>query len=266
MHLSSLHLYPVKSCAGLAMDEARVETRGLAGDRRWMIVDAGGKFLTGRQLPALVLLRAVPGDGGVRLDAPGQPGLSVATPAADAPRRRVSVWKDEVDAVDAGDAPAAWLSRFLGREARLVYMDERAVRPVSPTHARPGDEVSFADGYPLLLVSQASLDGLNARLATPLPMARFRTNLVVDGVDVPHGEDGWKRVRIGAIEFDVAKPCTRCVFTTVDPLRGDFDPGGEPLATLKTYRRGDAGITFGVNLIARGRGSLRVGDPVDVLA
>lgn len=264
MHLSSLHVYPVKSCAGLAPDHARVEPRGLAHDRRWMIVDEAGQFLTGRQWPALVLLRASPSHDGLHLSAPAQRELFVPVPAADSACRRVTVWKDTVEAADAGDAAAQWLAQFLGRPARLVHMDARSHRPVSPTHAQPGDQVSFADAYPLLLISRASLDGLNARLAQPLPMQRFRPNLVVQGVDAPHAEDGWTRLRIGDIEFDAVKPCTRCVFTTVDPARGEFDPSGEPLRTLKTYRRSPAGITFGMNLIARGGGTLHVGDAVSL--
>lgn len=264
MHLSALHLYPIKSCAALSPETARVEPRGLAHDRRWMLVDALGNFLTGRQLPRLVRLRALPTAAGLRLDAPGQDGIEVAVPAPDAPRRRVTVWKDTLDAADAGDAAARWLSALLERDARLVHMDATAVRPVKPAYAQPGDEVSFADGFPLLLISQAALDALNARLAVPLDMLRFRPNLVVSGT-APHAEDDWRRLRIGEIEFDAVKPCTRCVFTTVDAARGDFDPSGEPLRTLKSYRRGPDGITFGMNLIARGQGTLRVGDPVTLL-
>lgn len=264
MHLSALHLYPIKSCAALSPETARVEPRGLAHDRRWMLIDALGNFLTGRQLPRLVRLRAVPTATGLRLDAPGHDGIEVAIPAPDATRRRVTVWKDALDAADAGDAAAGWLSALLERDARLVYMDAPAVRAVKPAHAQPGDEVSFADGFPLLLISQAALDALNARLATPLPMLRFRPNLVVTGT-APHAEDDWRRFRIGEVEFDAVKSCTRCVFTTVDAERGDFDPSGEPLRTLKTYRRGPDGITFGMNLIARGQGTLRVGDPVTLL-
>jgi uncharacterized protein YcbX len=265
MHLSSLYVYPVKSGAGLGLEQAGVEPRGLAPDRRWMVVDEAGHFLTGRQLPALVLLQATPADGGLRLAAPGEDALFVPLPAADAARRPVAVWKDTVDAADAGEPPAQWLTRWLGRAARLVHMDARSQRPVAPAYSQPGDEVSFADAYPLLLISQASLDGLNARLERALPMRRFRPNLVVQGVDRPHGEDAWKRLRIGALEFDVVKPCTRCVFTTVDPERGEFDASGEPLRTLKGYRRSPAGITFGMNLIARGEGTLRVGDAVAVM-
>jgi len=266
MHLSSLLVYPVKSSAALAPARAAVEARGLRHDRRWMIVDADGRFLTGRQHPVLVRLRAEPTDAGVTLSAPGRAPLFVPLPAPDASRRACTVWKDVVDAADAGDAAAAWLSEGLGAPVRLVHMDAAARRPVSPTHARPGDEVSFADAYPLLLVSQASLDHLNSRLAEPLPVERFRPNLVVADVAAPHGEDDWTRIRIGAVEFDVVKPCTRCVFTTVDPARGEFDPSGEPLRTLKTYRRSPAGITFGMNVIARGTGTLAPGDAVTVLA
>lgn len=265
MHLSALYVYPLKSGAALTPAAAAVEPRGLAHDRRWMIVDAAGRFLTGRQLPRLVLVRATPTAAGVTLQAPGADALDVANPTQPATRRLAKVWDDTVDAADAGDAAARWLSRWLEREVRLVYMDASATRPIEPDYAGPGDEVSFADGFPLLAISQAALDALNARLDAPLPMLRFRPNLVIEGT-TPHAEDGWRRLRVGPVEFDAVKPCTRCVFTTVDPERGAFDPSGEPLRTLKTYRRSAAGITFGMNMIARGSGTLRVGDAVTVLA
>ena len=265
MHLSAIHLYPIKSGAALSLDNAEVEARGLAHDRRWMIVDPDGRFLTGRELPPLVRLQAVPTPDGLRLQAPGATPLTLPFPPASAPRRTVSIWDDTVDAIDGGDDAAAWLSAWLGREVRLVHMDAAASRPVSLTHGQPGDEVSFADGYPLLVISQAALDGLNQRLTQPLPMLRFRPNLVVAG-SAAHAEDAWRRVRIGALVFDAVKTCVRCVFTTVDPERGEIDRSGEPLRTLKTYRRSPRGITFGMNLIARGSGTLRVGDAVDVLA
>jgi uncharacterized protein YcbX len=262
--LSALAIHPVKSCAPLALQTAQVEPRGLAGDRRWMVVDPDGRFLTGRQLPRMVLLVARPADAGLELEAPGRPPLRVPAAAADAPRRRVTVWKDAVDAACAPAAADAWLSDFLGRPVHLVAMDAPARRAVDPDRARPGDEVSFADGFPVLLVGQASLDALNARLAKPVPMSRFRPNLVVAGAPA-HAEDGWRRIRIGGVEFELVKDCTRCVFTTVDAEQGAFDPDGEPLRTLVGYRRGPAGVTFGRNLIARGTGTLRVGDAVEVL-
>lgn len=263
MKLSAIYIHPVKSCASLAQVSAEVRPRGLAHDRRWMLVDSDGRFLTGRQLPRLVLLRAEPLPQGLRLSAPGHASLNVAQPKRGATRVAVHVWKDGVDAADAGEEAACWLSAFVQRKVRLVFMDAAAHRPVSPSHARPDDTLSFADGYPLLLISQASLDGLNARLSTPLPMTRFRPNLVVSGSDA-HAEDGWRRLRIGDVSFDVVKPCIRCVFTTVDPTSGAFDPSGEPLRTLKTYRRSDSGISFGMNLIPRGSGLLRIGDNVEI--
>jgi hypothetical protein len=262
--LTALHRYPLKSGAGLSLDRAEVEPRGLAGDRRWLVVDANGRFLTGRQCPRLVLIRAEPEPGGLRLHAPGMPILSLRAPAPGADRITIVIWNDDIDALPVACEAGEWLHRFLGMPARLIYMDEQTLRPVSPTYARPSDIVSFADAFPMLLVSQGALDELNARMLEPVPMLRFRPNIVVDGC-AAHAEDGWRRVRIGTIDFDVAKPCTRCVFTTVDPARGVFDESGEPLRTLKTYRRGERGITFGVNLIPRGTGTLRIGDPVAIL-
>lgn len=265
MHLSSLYLYPMKSCAPLACEEAQVQPRGLAHDRRWMVVDGEGCFLTGRQLAAMTRVRALPlGSDGIELHAPGRAALTVVAPG-EGPRMRVSVWDSTVEARPAGAEADAWLSETLGRPVRLVHMDADARRAVSEKYAQPGDEVSFADGFPLLLISQAALDHLNTRLAQPVPMTRFRPNLVVDGT-APHAEDEWRRIRIGAVEFDVVKPCVRCVFTTVDTERGERDPSGEPLRTLLTYRRTPKGVTFGQNLIPRGTGTLRVGDPVVVLA
>lgn len=263
--LSALYVYPVKSCAALAPASAQVEARGLAGDRRWLVVDAAGKFVTGRLYARMPLIHATPLPQGLRLEAPDMPPLEIAIPGADAPRRRVEVWRSAVDALPAAAAADAWFSRFLGAELSLVHMDEAAHRAVSPDYGRPGDEVSFADGYPQLLISAAALDALNARLAEPVDMRRFRPNLVVAGT-APHAEDDWKRIRIGAVEFDVVKPCTRCVFTTVDPLRGQRNADGEPLKTLTGYRRTPAGVTFGQNLIPRGRGTIALGDAVEVLA
>ena len=263
--LSTLHVYPVKSCAPLAPAQAVVEALGLAGDRRWMVVDAAGKFMSARKWPRMLLVRAQPVDGGVAVDAPGMASHIVRAHVDPATRCDVTVWGSTVSARCAEPDADAWISGFLGTEAHFVHMDEAALRSVDPAYGRAGDRVSFADGFPLLLISQAALDALNAKLAEPVPMLRFRPNLVVSGTDA-HAEDRWKRVRIGAIEFDVVKPCTRCVLTTVDPALGEFDPSGEPLRTLLTYRRSAGGVTFGQNLIPRGHGTLRLGDAVDVLA
>ena len=269
MHLQSLHLYPLKSAAPFDVDALAIEPRGPRHDRRWMAVDATGRFVTARAVAEMVRIRAEPLGDGLRLSAPGMPSIEVAAPPADAARLPVSIWNDTVDAACADAAADAWVGAVLQREVRLVCMDAAARRAVDRTYGRDGDEVSFADGYPLLVISQAALDGLNARLAeagrAPATMAHFRPNLVVAG-SAAHAEDGWRRIRIGGIDFDAVKPCTRCVFTTVDPALGRRRDDGEPLETLKTYRRTPAGITFGMNLIARGTCTLRVGDAVEVLA
>jgi uncharacterized protein len=268
MHLSSLHLYPLKSAAGLAVETLDIRPRGPRYDRRWLVVDADGRFITARQVPRMVLIRAEAMHERLSLSAPDLPDLDLACPQADASRLRVSIWDDEIDAVTADPAADAWLSAFLQQPVRLVYMDDAARRSVDPVYAQPGDEVSFADGYPLLIISQSALDGLNARLTdanlAPVVMAQFRPNLVVADADA-HAEDEWKRIRIGAIEFDAVKVCTRCVFTTVDPVTGTRRDDGEPLNILKDYRRTPSGITFGMNLIPRGTGTLRVGDAVTAL-
>lgn len=264
MHIASLHLHPLKSCAQLNVDALDITPRGPAGDRRWLIVDGDARFVTARQRAGVVAIRAVPDAGGLRLEAPGMPTLHVPAPAPQAPRITVTIWRDTVHAQRCDVAADAWLSQYLGESMQLVHMDDAARRAVDPDHARPGDEVSFADAYPLLVISQAALDGLNARLERAVPMARFRPNLVVADA-APHAEDGWRRVRIGEVEFEAIKPCTRCVFTTIDPATATRDADGEPLRTLLGYRRTPAGVTFGMNLIPRGTGRVHRGDPVTVL-
>ncbi|MGH8171897.1 MAG: MOSC domain-containing protein [Rhodanobacteraceae bacterium] len=262
--LAALHIFPIKSSAPLPVDEATVEPRGLRYDRRWIVTDAEGRFLTGRQHPRLTLLKASPvNDAVLALSAPGMPVLRLQRPDV-SDRVDVTVWKNTVPALAASSEADAWISRFLGLPARMFFMDDDCVRPVDPDYAQSGDEVSFADGFPLLMISQGSLDALNAKLTAPVPMLRFRPNFVVANTSA-HAEDEWKRVRIGSIEFDLVKQCSRCVFTTVDFEKGEFDPTGEPLRTLLTYRRSERGVMFGQNVIPRGVGTVRVGDAVEVL-
>jgi uncharacterized protein len=269
MRVSSLYVYPIKSTAAIDRDMFEIEARGLRHDRRWMAIDPEGRFVTGRQHGEMVLIRADPEGDGLRLSAPGMPDLHVLAPPTDAPRTAAILWGDEVDAVCAGAEADVWLSAYLKRPLRLVHIDARSRRDVDPEYAQPGDQVGFADGYPLLVISQSSLDALNARILAsndlaPLSMARFRPNVVIDGATA-HAEDQWRQVRIGDVVLDAVKVCTRCVFTTVDPRTGLRDDDGEPLNTLKTYRRTASGITFGMNLIPRSGGVLRVGDTIEVL-
>ena len=265
--LAAIHIFPLKSGAPLSLRETQVQTRGLAHDRRWMVTDATGKFVTGRQQSRLTLIRALADADGVALTAPGMPALRIAAPTT-GERIASEVWGAAVTPLLADAAAHEWVSTYLGASHRLVHMDDGCMRRLKAKYdgryGEDDDEVTFADGFPLLLISQGSLDLLNAKLAQPVPMLRFRPNLVVAGTPA-HAEDGWKRIRVGACEFEVAKPCTRCVFTTVDFERGERDPSGEPLRTLTRYRRTPDGVTFGQNLIPRKLGTVRVGDPVEVL-
>jgi uncharacterized protein len=273
LSVHELSIYPVKSCAGVRVDQVDVEGLGLAHDRRWLIVDADtGKFITGRQCPELVLLRANVSASGaafaLRLSAAAPARVLAQTVVSLTPNRRVvTIWRDEVSAVIADDVSNEALSVWLNRPVQLVFFDAQSQRNLDPEFSAQSDQTAFADGFPILLISQASLDGLNTRLRTPIPMARFRPNIVIAGALTAHGEDHWRQIQIGNAYFDVVKPCTRCVFTTVDTERGVRDPSGEPLETLKSYRRTPEGIIFGVNLIPRGKTAvLAVGDLLVVRA
>ena len=260
--VTDLTVYPVKSCAGIRLDRAEVTPTGFAHDRQLMVVDAEGEFVSQRSEPRLALVRVTMLDGGaLRLEAPGVQALEVDL-TADAGRREVVVWGDRVMAASVGPSGDRWLSAFLDRPCALVRMPADTVRAVDPDEAGPGFRVGFADGYPFLLLSEASLDELNRRLERPLTMDRFRPNLVVDGCP-PHAEDGWRRVRIGEVVLRVVKPCSRCTVTTVDQATGER--GVEPLATLATYRRSGRHVMFGQNLVPETTGVITVGDPVEVL-
>jgi uncharacterized protein len=262
--VAGLYHYPIKSCAGSALTEATLDRRGIRHDRELMVVDAAtGEFLTQREVPRMALIAPQLAAGELRVAAPGMPPL--ATPVAvEGLTRPVVVWRDRCDAVDQGDEVAGWLSAFLGRECRLVRMAERFVRPVDPTYATsPADQVGFADGFPCLLIAEESLADLNSRLAEPLPMNRFRPNIVIAG-GAPYGEDRVGRLRIGDVVFDAPKACARCVITTVDQATGQT--GKEPLRTFASYRRVARGVLFGQNLIHAAQGTIRVGDRVEALA
>lgn len=266
LHLSGLYRYPLKSAAGEALRETALDALGVQGDRRWMVVDTQtGRFLTQRLLAQLTQLQARwLGSTHLQLSAPGMADVTVALPDEHAPLRAVTIWSDSLQVPDAGDQAAKWLSQWLGRACRLVQVPHARARQVDTAYANVGDKVAFADGFPLLLIGQASLDDLSARVGQALPMLRFRPNLVVSGGQ-PYAEDSWKRIRIGELEFRVVKGCSRCIMTTLDPQTGERSADREPLTTLKTYRERDGQVYFGQNLIACGEGHLRLDMPVEVL-
>lgn len=264
MILDALFIYPVKGLRGIAVTEAVVEPWGLQGDRRWMVVDGAGRYLTQRDLPGMARIAAVPDGGGITLSADGMAPLHVPLPRAPV---TVVVWRDQVQAREAGPDAAAWLSRALGQPCRLVHMgDPATARPVDPGYARPGDRVSFADGFPVLAVNAASLDDLNARLAQPVPMDRFRTNLVVSGTSA-WAEDSWTTLHVGPVRFRGPKTCARCVVVTTDQATGARPRDREPLRTLTAFRRGgDGRVIFGMNLIPDGTGRISIGMEVRAAA
>lgn len=261
--VAQLLTYPLKSGAPVSLSAADVTPRGLAGDRRWMVVSPEGQFITGRKHPQLTQIRATPTAAGLRLQAPGGDAVQVAAPPAGGAVMPVTVWDDVVEGHLADPSASAWLSAVLGVACRLVFMADQTRRPVDPKYAPPEDVVSFADGFPLLLTTDGSLADLNRRLPSPVEMGRFRPNLVVSGA-AAFAEDGWSEVRAGSAVFGVVKPCARCVFTTVDARTGEPDPSREPLRTLATYRKAPGGVMFGQNLTVRRPGRVAVGDPVEV--
>ena len=267
-----LFIYPVKSLRGCAVPVAELDSFGFVGDRRFLIVDPAGKFLTQRTIPRMALITATLAPGTLTLSADGAGSLSVPTASdSTAPLRSVTVWKSEgLQAEDCGDAAARWLSDFLGLQCHLVRVGEKFSRSNRKPAAQPGDNLAFADACPFLVISEASLAVLNDRIqeneGEPVPMNRFRPNIVVTGCDA-FAEDTWIRFRIGGAVFRSAGKSDRCIMTTTDQLTGER--GKEPLKTLATFRRGETDPTavfFGVNLIHETKqGDLRVGETLELL-
>lgn len=270
-HLSALFIYPVKSLRGVAVDAAELDALGLVGDRRFLVVDEADRFLTQRVLPQMAriataltaeyLVLRSEGTGEIAIPRASDPAATV---------RSITIWKSEgLLAEDCGDDVARWLSDALQHRCRLVRIGGKFARPIlKPEVAGPGERVHFADAYPLLVIGEATLADLNDRLvaqsAEPVPMDRFRSNLVI-AESAAFAEDTWPRFRIGEVTFRAAGPCARCSVPTVDQLTGERT-GPEPLRTLATYRRGASDptkINFGQNLIHETKsGTLRVGDAV----
>jgi len=264
--LTGLHVYPVKSCRGIALASAVLGETGLADDRHWMLVRPNGRFVTQRELPRMALIGTQVDAGGLTLTAPGLPPLRVAREAV-GDTRAVTVWKFSGSGIDCGESAAQWCSQFLETALRLVRFDARVPRECSTQWTGATRAVTeFSDGFPVLVISRASLAELNARLPKALPMERFRPNVVIDGVNA-YDEDRIHELRVDGVTLRLVKPCTRCSITTTDQQAGAVD-GVEPLATLKTYRhdRELQGVKFGQNaIVVNGIGSqLRVGQVFDI--
>ncbi|NVK43966.1 MAG: MOSC domain-containing protein [Oceanospirillaceae bacterium] len=261
--LSSLHIYPVKSTAGIQLDRAFTERAGLAFDRRFVLADRDGRFLTARKHPRLLQVRGTPTADGLILSAPWRPDLRLRYDEFPLQYLTISVWDDEIEGQHCCEAADQWFAELLGIDCSLRYFGPRSRRQ---TDRAPLSPVAFADGYPLLLISEASLADLNARLPEPVTMSQFRPNMVISGTE-PFAEDGWTRIRIGTLELALVKPCSRCVLTTIDPVTAERHPRQEPLRTLSGYRRdSDGQVNFGQNLVPLGEGVLEVGMEVEILA
>jgi uncharacterized protein YcbX len=262
LYLRTLHIYPIKSAGGISLDAWEVDERGLHYDRRWMLVDASGRFISQRRFSRMARI-------GVRLEAdhlvvnaPDMRPLEVSLQPPPAERMLAQVWSDIVEVSSVGSDADRWFGEYLGVSCKLVHLPDESIRPVDPAYGSAGDRVGLADGYPFLVVSEASLVDLNARLERPVPMNRFRPNLVVGGCE-PFAEDYWWLVRIGSITFRAVKACSRCHITTVDQQTAAT--GKEPLRTLARFRRVGNKVQFGQNLIHDSAGTLHVGDRVEVV-
>jgi hypothetical protein len=262
--ISSLIYYPIKACRGFEVEAANVERMGLQHDRRMMVVTPDGGFLTQREYPRLALVTPKLNNGTLELSAPNYDSIQIGTQTTGVPVS-VDVWKSKgVQAIDQGEEASQWFSDWLGTEVRLVHLADGYLRRVSAEYAiNADDHTGFADGYPILLTSEEGLQDLNSRLDTPVPMNRFRPNLVVRGCE-PYAEDGWNRIRAGDVEMAVVKPCARCVVTTID--KNTLETSKEPLKTLGKYRKHKLGAIFGQNVIPLNEGILRLGMTVEVLS
>lgn len=269
--LSQINVYPVKSLGGILLNDSIVENRGLQFDRRWMLVNENGEFFTQREFPSMATLKVEFEGETLKVTAPD--GDSIFIPFSEneaGAEQKVSIWGSKLTARIAEDAINKWFSDTLRTNCRLVQINKNSKRLVSPYYAvrKYQDEVSFADGYPVLLIGENSLEDLNSKLEKPIPMNRFRPNLVVNNTEA-FAEDKWKKIKIGESVFHLVKPCARCVMTTIDQETGTPD-GKEPLKTLATYRLvkrgGKSKINFGQNLIAENPGAkIKLGDEVEIL-
>lgn len=267
MTLEKLTIFPVKSCGAIELRESEVEARGLKNDRRWLVVDEVGRYLTQREVPQLAAIRPQLTRDELILKC-GLAQLDVPIHPHEGQTMRVQIWRDFVDAVHVGDLADEWLRDVLGLDVRLVWMPDEARRLVDPDFAPGGETTSFSDGFPFLVLSSASVDDLNDRIlengGEAVGAERFRSNFLIGGANA-YEEDEWVRFRIGECEFEAVKPCSRCVIPMIDQTSGE-KTGQEPLRTLATYRRRGGKTYLAQNALPRKLGRVRVGDEVEVLS
>jgi uncharacterized protein len=262
--VSNVTYYPIKACRGIEVESSCVERMGLEHDRRMMVVTPEGECLTQRDYPRLALVSPTIRDGTLTLSAPGYDSIQLGIQTSGTPWP-VNIWKSKgVHAIDQGEEASSWFSDWLGAQVRLVHFADGYKRRVNEEYAvNADDHTGFADGYPILLTSEEGLQDLNSHLESPVPMNRFRPNLVVRGCE-PFAEDTWNRIRIGGVELAVVKPCARCEVTTIDKVT--LERSKEPLKTLGKYRKHRLGAIFGQNVIPLSEGRIRLGMTVDVLS
>lgn len=262
LKISQINIYPIKSCAGISLLNAPVVDTGFEHDREWMIVDDAGNFITQRQFPKLVFIKTTPIQNGVKLEAPGMPYIEVPI-ILTGEKIETEVWESKCVGIEQGQPIADWLTKFIGKNCKLIRMAPDFKRSIKEKYKTEGNEITgFADAFSFLLISEESLNDLNSKLDEKIPMNRFRPNIVISG-GTPYQEDLWKKLKIGNIVFNIAKPCARCEITTINQLTGE--KGNEPLETLGTYRSKPKGIMFGQNLVHNGTGTLNVGDVIEIL-
>jgi uncharacterized protein len=262
MQLTEIHIYPVKSLGGISLSEARLSSKGLDMDRRWMLVSEGGKFLTQRNLPQLALFRTHLHDSHLTISL-GEDKAVVPLGPGQGPLTTTEVWGTPVKVREVHAEISQWFSRHLGMNCVFTVFPEEQHRPINPTWQKHHEEVSLADGYPYLVIGEASLNDLNSRLAHPIPMNRFRPNLVFTGGS-PYEEDEWFEFTIGTAQFRGLKPCGRCQVPGINQETGE--KSDEPLRTLSKYRRAENEVNFGLHAVGAVEGKVRVGDEIQILS
>lgn len=265
LQLSEIYIYPIKSLGGIKLEKANITTRGLENDRRFMLVDENGRFLSQREYPQLSIFQTEI-DGSLLKITNKKTGQNLEvslSPKAQSSSLSVTIWDDETTAIEVSPEASEWFSEALSKPTRLVYMHEDSERKTESQYSLTGNEItSFSDGYPILITGQASLDDLNNRLEKPVSINRFRPNFVfTDGE--PFEEDAWHEFTVGNVRLFGVKPCARCVMTTIDQETGEKS-GKEPLLTLNKFRKAGNKILFGQNVLVSQLGTVSTGDKIEV--